>query len=78
MFETKTIKIIKMSKEVLREYDKDGKIVRERTIINDGDTSQEVEDRIKKAEEKLGKMDGVFNHMDKMFDEMNKMFKDMF
>ena len=76
MFETKKMTITKVSKEVIREYDKDGKLVRERTIINDGGTSQkEAEDRLDKAEKR---MDGAFSHMDKMFEEMNKMFKELF
>ncbi len=71
MFEFKSV-----SKEVIREYDKDGKLVRERTIINDGGTSkEEAETRLKKAEEK---MDKAFGRMDSMFKEMNEMFKDMF
>ncbi len=70
MFETKFV-----SKKVIREY-KDGKLVREQTIINDGGTSQEeAEERLKKAEER---MDGAFKRMDNMFSEMDKMFKDLF
>jgi len=79
MFETKTIKITKVSKEVIREFDKDGKVIRERTIINDGGTSQkEAEDRLNKAEEKLDKTDGAFKRMDNIFAEMDKLFKDLF
>lgn len=83
MFETRNIKITKVSKEVIKEYDKDGKLVRERTIINDGGTSQgEAEERLKSAEERLdkmgGKMDNAFKRMDNIFSEMDKMFKDLF
>ena len=72
MFETKFVSV---SKKVVREY-KDGQLVREQIVINDGGTSQEeVEARLKKAEER---MDRVFNRMDNMFSDMDKMFKDVF
>lgn len=72
MFETKTTKV---SKEVIREYDKNGKLVRERIIINDGGTNQqEAEERLNKVEKR---MDGAFKHMDNMFSEMDKLFKDL-
>ncbi len=76
MFRSVNIKMTKVSKEVIREFDKDGKVVRERTIINDGGTSEaEAKDRLDKAEKK---MDDAFKHMDSMFESMDKMFKDMF
>ena len=66
MFESFSYK--KVSKEVIREY-KDGKLVRERTIINDGGTSQEeAEQRLDKANER----------MSKMFEDMDNLFKDLF
>jgi len=70
MFEFKSV-----SKQVIREY-KDGKLVRERTIINDGGTSkEEAEERLKKAEDKMDRMSGS---MDEMFKKMDEMFKEMF
>lgn len=67
----------KVSKEVIKEYDKDGKLIRERTIINDGGTSQEEAEKIlKSAEDRLNKTDGVFKRMNGIFDEMDKLFKE--
>lgn len=68
----------RVSKEVIREY-KDGKLVRERTIINDGGTSkEEAEARLNKAEEQMDeRMKKVFGS-NGIFAEMDKLFKDLF
>jgi hypothetical protein len=73
MFEHKVF----IKKEVIREFDKDSKIIRERTIIQDGGVGQEeAEKQLKEAEEKLdkttGRMDGFFKGMDKLFKDLFK------
>lgn len=76
MFESKKVEIKMVSKEIIREYDKDGKLIRERTVINDGGTSQQgAEECLKKAEERLDKMTG---RMDNVFKGMEDLFKDLF
>ena len=84
------VKVAMIKKEVIREYDKDGKVVRERTILHDGGLGQEeaekvmekAEERMKGAEEKTEKankrMNGMFKKMEEMFSDMDKLFKDLF
>lgn len=71
----------RVTKEVIREY-KDGKLVRERTIINDGGTSkEEAESRLNKAEKDLDKqserMKKAFGS-NGIFAKMDELFKDLF
>lgn len=72
MFEYKKVFV---KKEIIREYDKDGKLVRERTILDDGGLGQEeAEKRLKGAWARKK----AFEHMDKAFEEMDKAFKSIF
>lgn len=62
-----------VKKEVIREYDEKGNLVRERTILHEG--GKEESDKIDKA---FGKMNKVFDKMHDMFNEMNDAFKEIF
>lgn len=69
-------KVTMISKKTIREFDKDGNVIREQIILNDGGMGQEAAEKKLSADEE--KMDKASKRMDSMFKDMDDLMKDLF